>query len=93
MVFNEAHSILLVLVALGINFGQTVNSTFTREVFWSTYCYVLQMNVLLLWKVLLGDMKDTLTCQNTVPTVIFAGNKLSKDMGIILSKNNSKIIN
>jgi hypothetical protein len=43
-------------------------------------------------KVLLGVLKGTLMCQNTVPTVKNAGNKLSKDLGKITSKNNGKII-
>ena len=54
-----------------------------------------QMKVLLhvVWKVLLGILKDALTCQDTVPTVKNTGNKLSKDMGKITSKNNGKVIN
>ena len=44
-------------------------------------------------KVLLGILKGKLTCQDTVPTVRNAGNKLSKDMGEITSKNNGKITN
>jgi hypothetical protein len=46
-----------------------------------------------IWKILLGVLKGTLTCQDTVPTVKNAGNKLSKVMGKITSKNNGKIIN
>ena len=77
-------------------FGQTVNAN--RYSDGKVLCQVLlclRMKVLLhvIWKVLLGVLKDALTCQDTVPTVKNTGNKLSKDMGKITSKNNGKIIN
>jgi hypothetical protein len=73
-------------------FGQTVNinSYFDEKVLCQSTALFTDESTT--WKVLLGVLKDVLTCQDTVPTVKNTGNNLSKDMGKINSKNNGKII-
>ena len=71
-------------------FGQTVNDN--RYFHGKVLCSWMKILLHDTWKVLLGVLKDVLTCQDTVPTVKFAGHNFSNDMGEKNSKNNGNII-